>query len=110
MNKISIVLALDIQIESNSPNGAGWYAQGIMDGKPVGELIYIPEDKAVAIAQLVNNEAVTSAQPHPVELVMSGNQLIKQVLPQQLQYAEDQATRVAMLRKRLQPQTESTDV
>jgi hypothetical protein len=110
MNSMSIVISLDIKVDSNSPSGAGWYAQGLIDGKPVGELVYLPEDKAIALAQIVNNEEVTTTSPSAVELVMSGNQLVKQVLPQQLKYAEEQATRIAMLRNRLKPQTEGTDV
>lgn len=103
MENVFITLRLDLSNEAS--NGAGWYVQAVADANPVIEPTYIETDAASALAgafltalQTTDGELPQITPPH---LVQSGNALITTTLQKQLEYAEEQAAKVAKLRRRL---------
>jgi hypothetical protein len=100
-----IVLTLRLDLTPEASNGAGWYVQGAVDGNQVIQPLYIEATAALKLA----NEFQISLQTtdgelpsvSPVQLAQSGNGLINEALTEQLRYAEDQASRISNLRRRL---------
>lgn len=98
MDRIQITFMLDLT--NGAPSGAGWYWYSLFDGKPVGEPVFVSEEIMERIAWGVD----TNLGPDAVkmtEMVQSGNKLMYNVLERQLQEAEEQASRIGLLRKRL---------
>lgn len=99
-----LFLSLTLDLTDNAPEGAGWYLDFISDGGRIGDPIPITEEDAKRLAHSFHNamHAVPGPQEPPVfQLVDSGNQLIRQALEQQLKHAEQEAAKIAGLRKRL---------
>jgi hypothetical protein len=101
----NIVLTLRLDLTPEAANGAGWYIQGGVDGSLVMPPLFVESEAATKLAadfqvalQTTNGELPSVT---PIQLVQSGNNLINEALKEQLRYAEEQASRIANLRRRL---------
>ena len=103
MEQLFLTLRLDLSNEA--PAGAGWYVQAVADKQLVISPTYVDTEAATILGQnflaaLQTSDAELPPIP-PTQLVQSGNGLIKDALERQLRYAEDQAAKIANLRRRL---------
>lgn len=103
MPNIFITLQLDLTKEAAS--GAGWYVRAAVDAQQAMPPTFITSEAASGLAGafLTAMQSTDGELPQvtPPQLVESGNGLIKQALEDQLRYAEEQASRVGHLRRRL---------
>jgi hypothetical protein len=103
MEKMEITLKLDLS--SQASKGAGWYIEATVDDtNQVISPTYIETDAASGLAAGFVTALQSSdelPQIVPTQLVASGNNLIRAALENQLRFAEEHATRIPMLRKRL---------
>lgn len=100
-----IFLTLKMDLTNDAPEGAGWYLEASTDGQRLMPSMSITQEAAYNLA--TDFYRVMQESEHelpgftPQQLVQSGNNLIRTALEQQLHYAEEQAARIASLRKRL---------
>ena len=104
MDRIYLALAMDLT--DTAPDGAGWYVDVIIDGKRVMDPLPIPPEAAYEVAQDIQRAMQASEHELPniqlPQLVQSGSQGIYLALHKQLADAEEHASRINTLRKKLQ--------
>ena len=92
-----ITASLFLDLRSEAPAGPGWYVFGSL--KPDAAVEVAPE-AALEILEAFNR-ILRPGTVEPRTLLTTGNQEIAAELHKQLEFAENQASRIAMLRKRL---------
>lgn len=107
MDRIHITLTVDL---TNQPaEGPGWYLRTWHDDHAHREPITITNEQAERICAAIDF-TINDSQSTLTKLAQSGNKLVYNALEQQLKEAEEQATKISGLRKRLSEfTTESND-
>lgn len=103
MEQLTISLRLDLSNEAS--RGAGWYLGAVIDGTPVFHPVPISSEAAHSLSGALQTALQSSDDELPQvtipQLVTSGERLVRQALETQLRYAEEQAKKVALLRRKL---------
>jgi len=99
MDKLYITLTMDLT--PRAPKGPGWYLYTIFDDKPVGEPVFLSETQVEQITGGIDVVVGGLGSDNYHNIAKSGNKLVYNALEQQLKEAEEQATRISSLRKRL---------
>lgn len=100
-----LLIALRLDLSKEAPNGAGWYLGAVIDGQPVIPPVPISSEAAHSLsgalqAALQSTDGEIPEVTFP-QLVTSGERLVRAALEEQLRYAEEQAKKVALLRRKL---------
>jgi hypothetical protein len=97
MSVASLTIYVDLRPEA--PEGPGWY----IFGTSIHKAFRVSEETAKHLAEEFATalRTVTSLKFKYGEVVETGNKAIEAELVTQLAFAEEQASRIAMLRKRL---------
>lgn len=109
---MAIALTLYVDLSAEAENGPGWYAYAAnSDGTSVPKVL-VPDDLVRALGQAFIHaleQAGTGQCTHVINhLIDDGDVAIKVELQNQLRTAEEYATRIGMLRRRLADTTPAT--
>jgi hypothetical protein len=107
---VNAYLTLYLDLTELAADGAGWYIGASLDGQQVMTPVAIEPDAALKLSMAIQSTIEGSESeipsPSPAQIVLSGNGLIRSALQAQLDYAENQARKVAKLKRRLKYTTD----